>query len=307
MEAPKQKTKKQKKGKNYSIKKSSLIIWGVLLLFLAITINAIYQANQSQQQLKEVEEKVSMLTNEIGQVKDTQKIDTPETDSFLRRFLNIYFSIPSTNDALKKREEDLKEFNSALDFKQSRLSKVEQQIVSMRNYGYENKEVYYLAKYVVQVATKEKEPKNFTSTIYIPFTKSNKGYQIVSLPYQVAYEPNEVLAKGGKEPEKTTEDKLEDKAARKNIDTFIEQFLTEYQANNKENLKYLMKDVEGLPPNRVIELLEKGYFGTKEKPIVEVSLSIENKNTSISFKQHMRLYLTLNKDNKYFIERLEHY
>lgn len=55
MEAPKQKTKKQKKGKNYSIKKSSLIIWGVLLLFLAITINAIYQANQSQQQLKEVE------------------------------------------------------------------------------------------------------------------------------------------------------------------------------------------------------------------------------------------------------------
>lgn len=300
-------TKKKKPTKKYRLNTVSYLLWGFIFLFVVTGIVSIYNGIQAKNEVKSAHKQIEQLEKNVASLQVMSTIDTPETDSLFRRFINLYFTVSKEVPKQEERQSKLAEFNNKLDYKLPSSPKVGQTVYSVRNYGYQEIDDYFLVTYTIETRTDEKEPKSFVSNVSIPFKKDKGKYTILALPYQQEYDPNALVGKSNDTLESYKGEELEDKKAQEAIKNFSEQFLTEYQANNKENLKYLMKDVEGLNANKVIELKKIRYFGTTEKPVVELALTIENKDTGISFNENMRLFLVKNSEGKYSIDTLEHY
>lgn len=82
------------------------------------------------------------------------------------------------------------------------------------------------------------------------------------------------------------------------------QFLKEYQENNKENLRYLMKDVQGLPKGWSIRSKELAVYGESEKPVVTTTIQLTQEKTGVVLNETIQLHLTTTEDGKYFIEKM---
>lgn len=301
------KKEKQKKRKKYSTTRLQKIVWAILISFIILSAMSIYSGFQAKSLADKSTKEIKKLNEELAVLKDMTEIDTPATDSFFRRFINVYYSVSTDKDEQADRVNQLSVFNKKLEYKLPTNPEVGQTVYSMRNYGYKKVDDYFVVTYTVETRTNEEKPQSFTSNVTIPFTKSEEGYTILSLPYQEEYDPNKYLANENNVLEPDKKEELDDRAVRDELKTFVEQFLTEYQANRKETLNYLMADVEGLGSNKKIELKNIQYFGTKDEPILDLDLSINNADTGIGFAEKMRLELTRTTDNKYFIETLKHY
>lgn len=281
-----------------------MIVWGLIFMFILTGIFSIASGFQAKEQATKAEKEISSLRKEITDLKDMANVDTPETDSFFRRFINLYFTVSKEVPKQEERQSKLSEFNHALDYQLPSSPKVGQTVCSVRNYGYQAVDDYFIVTYTIETKTEEDEPKSFVSNVSIPFTKEKGKYTILALPYQQEYDPNTLVGKSNDTLEPYQGETLEDKQAQERLKNFCEQFLTEYQANNKETLKYLMKEAEGLNSNHAVELKKINYFGTTENPVVELSITVENKGTGISFNENMRLDLSLNREGEYYIEQL---
>lgn len=284
-----------------------MIVWGLIFMFILTGIFSIASGFQAKEQATKAEKEISSLRKEITDLKDMANVDTPETDSFFRRFINLYFTVSKEVPKQEERQSRLSEFNHALDYQLPNSPKVGQTVYSVRNYGYQAVDDYFIVTYTVETKTEEDEPKSFVSNVSIPFRKEKGKYTILALPYQQEYDPNALVGKSNDTLEPYQGETLEDKQAQERLKNFCEQFLTEYQANNKENLKYLMKDVEVLNGNQMVELKKISCFGTAEKPVVELSITVGNKGTGISFNENIRLDLSLNSEGEYYIEQLTHH
>lgn len=300
-------TKKKKPTKKYRLTALSCLLWGFIFLFIATGIVSIHYGTQAKNEVKIAHEQIEQLAKDMAGLQAMSTIDTPETDSFFRRFISLYFTVSKEAPKQEERQSRLSEFNDELDYKLPSSPKVGQTVYSVRNYGYQEIDGYFLVTYVVETKTEEDEPKSFVSNVSIPFTKEKGKYTILALPYQQAYDPNALIGKPNDTLEPYQGEALEDKKAQERLKNFSEQFLTEYQANNKENLKYLMKDVEGLNGNQTVELKKISCFGTAESPVVELLTTVGNKGTGISFSENMRLDLSLNSNGEYYIDQLTHH
>lgn len=299
--------KKKKPPKKYRLTAISYLLWGLIFLFIATGIVSIHHGIQAKNDVKIAHEKIGQLEKDMASQQAMSMIDTSETDSLFRRFIHLYFTVSKEVPKQAERQSKLSEFNQALDFQLPSSPKVGQTVYSVRNYGYQAVDDYFIVTYTIETKTEEDEPKSFVFNVSIPFKKDQGNYTILALPYQQAYDPNALIGKSNDTLEPYQGEALEDKQAQERLQNFCEQFLTEYQANNKENLKYLMKDVEGLNGNPTVKLKKISYFGTEEKPVVELLITIGNKGTGISFNETMRLDLSLNNEGEYYIDQLTHH
>lgn len=312
---------KSKKVKTYRTNKIQLFLWILIFAFLMTGVLSIFSGFQARAKVSGAEKKINSLTSEIAELKEMENIDTPATDSFFRRFLNVYFTIDPEAASQEERIEKLKKFNAELDFKLAASPEISQSVVSMRSYGYEQVGDHYVVTYTVETkaegitrptaetaaSAEEEVVDTFVSNVSVAFKKTKKGYAILGMPYQNEYDPNQYVAEKSSTLEPYSGKELEDKETRQELKTFVEQFLTEYQNNNKENLGYLMKGVEGLGGDKEVELKSLKYYGTKKAPVVEANIVVNNGSTGIGFTENLRLHLTTSKDGKYFIESLEHF
>lgn len=311
-----------KPKKVYRTDRIRIFLWGLIFTFLITGIFSIFSGFKALSQASKAEEQIASLTSELADLKELENIDTPATDSFFRRFLNVYFTIDTETNSQEERVEKLKKFNSKLDFKLTTSPEVGQSVVSMRSYGYEKVGDHYVVTYTVETKAEgltrptletdsseneEDVVDTFVSNVSVAFKKTKNGYAILGMPYQNEYDPNQYVAEKSSTLEPYSAEELEDKETRKELKTFVEQFLTEYQNNNKENLGYLMAKVEGLGGGKKVELKSLKYYGSKKEPVVEANVVINNGETGIGFSENLRLHLTTSEDGKYFIESLEHF
>lgn len=304
-EKKKEKKKKKpfkKKGGNYQKDPIRLFIWAVIVVFIVSGVLAVKNANEAKKSVQEYKGSIEELNQTLEAVTMKQAISTPQTDAFLTRFLTIYFTVPNDREALEQRLEKLQPYNKNLDFRLSTPPKESQQVVTIENYGYQEKDGTLEATYYIK--TQHESGLVNESFVTVRFLAIKNGYSIVSLPYQLAYEPETWIQQSKVTDSNQKLSQLDDKQAVTTIKTFVGQFLKEYQENNKENLNYLMKDVQGLPKGWTVESKELAIYGEADSPIVTTTLVLEQAETGVRFNENVQLYLTKTADGKYFIERM---
>ena len=180
-------------------------------------------------------------------------------------------------------------------------------VVNISNYGYQQKEDSYVGTFFVETKTTQEQEKTFKSIVSVDFKITKKGYQICSMPYQQSDIRNQFVTKNDQKQHEKRSDTLQDIRVKEDVQTFVEQFLKEYEQNNRDNLRYLMREVEGLPANVTVETKDFSVFNTAEKPVVDLTLILTYKDTGIMFQEGLELHLIKNTDGKYFIETIDHY
>jgi len=302
-----EKMPKKEKIKKYRVGRIQVIVWFGIFLFIGTGISSIASGFQAKTQAMQSYEAIESLKNEINDLKNMSEVDTPEADSFFRRFLNTYFTVNKEMEAQEKRVENLKVFSKAFDYQLPNTPTVGQAVSNITHYGYQKLDDYFLVTYTVETKTDEKEPQKFKYKVSIPFKKEKDGYVILALPYQLEYDLNGSVSEKTETLTAYQGELLKDEAVKEELQTFAEQFLTEYEANNKENLKYLMSDVEGLGNGKTIKLKKITYYGSQEAPVLELNITVNDADTDIGFAENIRLHLVKNADGKYFVETLDHY
>lgn len=304
---PTKKEKKPKKERSYQKNRMRIVIWAFLILFVLASVQSILLSRNAISQLRSTQTKVTVLEKKLKQVSNDQTLDVPTTNAFLTDFLKTYYSISKDREQEIKRREKLADYYAPLSYQTSSYPQTDLKVNTITNYGYQQKEDSYVGTFFVETKTTQEQEKTFQSVVSVNFKITKKGYQICSLPYQQSDIRDQFVNENKESKHEKRTDTLQDPRAKEDVQTFIEQFLKEYQENNRDNLRYLMREVEGLPANVNAETKDFSVFNTAEKPIVDLTLMLTYKDTGIMFQEGLELHLSKNAEGKYFIETIDHY
>lgn len=304
---PAKKEKKPKKERSYQKNRIRIVIWAFLILFVLASLQSILVSRNALSQLRSTQSKVTVLEKELKKISNDQALDVPTTNAFLTDFFKTYYSVSKDRDQEIKRREKLADYYAPLGYQTSTTPQTDLKVNNIMNYGYQQKGNSYVGTFFVETKTTQEQEKTFQSVVSVDFKITKKGYQICSMPYQQSDTRNTFVTKNSQARHEKRSDTLQDLRAKEKIQEFVQQFLKEYEQNNRDNLRYLMREVEGLPANVNVETKDFSVFNTAEKPIVDLTLMLTYKDTGITFQEGLELHLIKNEDGKYFIETINHY
>lgn len=304
---PAKKEKKPKKERSYQKNRIRIVIWAFLILFVLASLQSILVSRNALSQLRSTQSKVTVLEKELKKISNDQALDVPPTNAFLTDFFKTYYSVSKERDQEIKRREKLANYYAPLGNQTSSTPQTDLKVNTIMNYGYRQKGNSYVGTFFVETKTTQEQEKTFQSVVSVDFKITKKGYQICSMPYQQSDTRNDFVTKNNQRRQEKRSDTLQDLRAKEKIQEFVKQFLKEYEQNNGDNLRYLMREVEGLPANVKVETKDFSVFNTAEKPIVDLTLMLTYKDTGITFQEGLELHLIKNEDGKYFIETIDHY
>lgn len=302
-----EKEKNKKKDRAYQKNRMRKLIWAVLIVFVLASIQSIFLSRNALGRLQKTNQQVSILEKKLNKLESEQSLDAPSTNAFLKDFITTYYSVTDDRDKEMKRREKLADYYAPLNYQTGSLPSTQLEVKAIENYGYQQDGDLTIGRFFVETQTTQDKPQTFQSVVNVKFKQTSKGYQICSLPYQQSDTRNTYIEKNPKTPLESRNDLLQDQAGRERIESFIKQFLKEYEQNNQDNLRYLMKDVEGLPDNVSVKIKDLKVYGTTEKPTVNCTLTLTYKETGIEFQEGLELHLTKNAEGKYYIEQMNHY
>ncbi|MEI5995630.1 conjugal transfer protein [Candidatus Enterococcus mansonii] len=292
---------KKKKG-NYEKNPVRMLIWGAILAFILSGLLAVKNSNTAIKEVHTYKERISKLESTLEKVSQQQLLNLPETNAALKRFLTLYFTIPIERSKQDERERSLQGYNNSLSFRLVNQPKESQVVSILENYGYQERNGVTEATFYLK--TKAENGQENESFVTVRFSQSKKGYTIHSLPNQLAYAPEKWIAHDKAKTTAVPNQPLDDKKAVSEVKTFVVQFLKEYQENNQENLRYLMKDVQGLPKGWTIHSKELAIYGESKNPVVTTTLQLTQEKTDIVLSETIQLHLTTTEDGKYFINEM---
>ena len=302
-EKPTKKVKKFKKKKgNYEKNPIRMLIWGAIFAFILSGLLAVKNSNTAIKEVHTYKERIAKLETKLEKMNQQQLLNIPETNAALKRFLTLYFTVPMERAKQDERERLLQVYNPSLSFRLAAQPKESQSISVLENYGYQERNGVTEATFYLK--TRSEGGQENESFVTVRFSQSKNGYTIHSLPNQLAYEPNVWIAHDKVKTPGIPNKPLDNKKAVSEVKTFVAQFLKEYQENNQENLRYLMKDVQGLPEGLTIQSKELAIYGEPESPVVTTTLLLTQAGTDIVLSETIQLYLTTTEDGKYFIEKM---
>lgn len=292
---------KEKKGINGKI--LARFLWAIILCWLGFTgfsfvrMNALMNTN-------------IRLENEISELQEnTKNVNLLNQDSsldlFLKRYVTNYLSINDNEEQMQNRINILESMSAKdLNYENQKLEVGSQSLISITPFAYEFHKTYDLATYnVTYRLTVEEEEKTYTVAINIPIQrKDDQKYLVVAEPFITTFDVNDLNGYGDRlESSLRKQEKISDLNELSSIQSFLEQFLTMYQEGNIDQLRYLMANPEGLNNQYEIYLDRFDAYGTSDKPVLEVFILLRQKDTSISYEQHMHLELET-REGKYFVE-----
>lgn len=303
----KKKEKKTKKSTNARANNVRKFIWVVLILFLFSSGLAIVRSNVVATKLSNTNKQLVKLEKQLTQMRTSQQINVPTTDAFFKTFIKLYCEQFQDYEKQRQRKEELDQYLKGMGTMTDQIPRVDTEVTKIENYGYDRKGDDTVGKFWIEMRTKSDTPQTFHFFLYVPFRMIKGTYQLTGYPYQQSDQRHALFSGKVADVHESPTMVLQDQRAVEKIKKFVEQFLTEYQENNRENLHYLMKEVEGLPEGINVQINEFRVFHTEDAPVVELTLLLSYGETGVSFEENMQLELAKTSDGNYFIEQLIHY
>lgn len=304
----------------------------VVISFLVILGLALYGSIRAigfSSNLSSLENNVSDLKTDLDNTKDEQQqlFDNYALNSYVQDFLTIYFHLTDKSEEQAKRSEQLKEyFAKNIELPSGEYQGINRTLLSFQLVSQSKKKDYYSLVYKVKYKLtgkqlKEKEvekdgqkvkerteenlDKDVINYITVDVHEEKGLYTVVSLPYFVS----KVDKKGKFDGlvDKTEVTVVDDNSTVDSLKEFTELFMKKYASGTKEDLQYLMSEVEGLYGTFSFVRLDGFDVYKIDDNLYRIKTRVILKDSVLDYIHYENFYLTVSKkDNKFFVEKLEH-
>lgn len=282
-------------------RKNKFIIFTVWFLVFSILSSSIFLiATKGMDKIK--------LSNNINAIEKIENqiqgipIYNARTDNFAKNFATLYINYDREKQQERKKALELLSLENLKD-NIADTSDVERSLNSIRLYSVEDKEKdVQVYKYIVSYSLKNKDnKKNKQEILNVPVKIIDNNYLVCDFPY-FSDIPRDI-AKGSYQEKEV---KLEtEKDKRQELETFTKDFFKKYTTYKKEEMQYIMRNPESLSGKEFNTLENFEVYKDNDKYLVITTVVIQEKDFKLSTREKFRLTIIV-KDDKYFVEKLEH-
>ena len=282
-------------------RKNKFIVFTVWFLVFSILSSSIFLiATKGMDKIK--------LSNNIKAIEKIENqiqgipIYNARTDNFAKNFATLYINYDREKQQERKKALELLSLENLKD-NMADTSDVERTLNSIRLYSVEDKEKdVQVYKYIVSYTLKNKDnKKNKQEILNVPVKIIDNNYLVCDFPY-FSDIPRDTATGSYQEKEV----KLEaEKDKRQELESFTKDFFKKYTTYKKEEMQYIMKNPESLSGKEFNTLENFEVYKDNDKYLVITTLVIQEKDFKLSTREKFKLTIIV-KDDKYFVEKLEH-
>lgn len=261
--------------------------------------------------------KVSSLNKEVVTIQQKSKEEasnsvvlTPEIESFMNRFVALYMAVSEDSETQKLRQETLmndyfaqgiKEGNSIFSGKRTLKSAA---FISLKKVSGISTASYKVT-YIIETKGEDDQTKEVAASqlLNIPFQTSKAGSRVISYPYFSALKENKEKAKILDYDPNDFESV--DGHIRREVMTYIEEFLEKYAKSSSADMRYMMDDPEGLQGSASVDEVAGKVFKEKDYFVVKAVVKFKDKGTELIWQENMS-FEVVKKSGKYYVQKLNH-
>lgn len=282
-------------------RKNKFIIFTVWFIVFSILSSSIFLiATKGMDKIK--------LSNNINAIEKIENqiqgipIYNARTDNFAKNFATLYINYDREKQQERKKALELLSLENLKD-NMADTSDVERSLNSIRLYTVEDKEKdVQVYKYIVSYTLKNKDnKKNKQEILNVPVKIIDNNYLVCDFPY-FSDIPKDTATGSYQEKEVKLET---EKDKRQELESFTKDFFKKYTTYKKEEMQYIMKNPESLSGKEFNTLENFEVYKDNDKYLVIATVVIQEKDFKLSTREKFRLTIIV-KDDKYFVEKLEH-
>lgn len=282
-------------------RKNKFIIFTVWFIVFSILSSSIFLiATKGMDKIK--------LSNNINAIEKIENqiqgipIYNARTDNFAKNFATLYINYDREKQQERKKALELLSLENLKD-NIADTSDVERSLNSIRLYTVEDKEKdVQVYKYIVSYTLKNKDnKKNKQEILNVPVKIIDNNYLVCDFPY-FSDIPKDTATGSYQEKEVKLET---EKDKRQELESFTKDFFKKYTTYKKEEMQYIMKNPESLSGKEFNTLENFEVYKDNDKYLVITTLVIQEKDFKLSTREKFKLTIIV-KDDKYFVEKLEH-
>ena len=273
-------------------------VWFIVFSILVLSIFLITTKGMDKIKLSNNIKAIEKIENQIQGI----PIYNARTDNFAKNFATLYINYDREKQQERKKALELLSLENLKDNMADTLD-VERTLNSIRLYSVEDKEKdVQVYKYIVSYTLKNKDnKKNKQEILNVPVKIIDNNYLVCDFPY-FSDIPKDT-ATGSYQEKEVKLDSEKDK--RQELETFTKDFFKKYTTYKKEEMQYIMKNPESLSGKEFNTLENFEVYKDNDKYLVITTVVIQEKDFKLSTREKFRLIIIV-KDDKYFVEKLEH-
>lgn len=298
------------KARKIQTKGMRRVFWGVILFLSVSGVLAFLQTQGLRIKVSSLNKEVSAIQQKSKAAASNSVVLTPEIESFMNRFVALYMAISEDNDTQKLREETLlkeyfaqgiKEDNSIFSGKRTLKAA---SFVSLKKVSGVSTAIYKVT-YVIETKGEENQSKEVSARqlLNVPFQSSKAGSRVISYPYFTALQENKEKAKI-LDYDPSDYDSV-DGDTRREVMTYIEEFLEKYAKSSSKDMRYMMDNPEGLQGSASVDQVTGQVFKKKNHFLVKASVKFKDRGTELLWQENMS-FEVVKKSDKYYVQKLDH-
>lgn len=273
-------------------------VWFIVFSILSSSIFLIATKGMDKIKLSNNINAIEKIENQIQGI----PIYNARTDNFAKNFATLYINYDREKQQERKKALELLSLENLKD-NIADTSDVERSLNSIRLYTVEDKEKdVQVYKYIVSYTLKNKDnKKNKQEILNVPVKIIDNNYLVCDFPY-FSDIPKDTATGSYQEKEVKLET---EKDKRQELESFTKDFFKKYTTYKKEEMQYIMKNPESLSGKEFNTLENFEVYKDNDKYLVITTVVIQEKDFKLSTREKFRLTIIV-KDDKYFVEKLEH-
>ena len=273
-------------------------VWFIVFSILSSSIFLIATKGMDKIKLSNNINAIEKIENQIQGI----PIYNARTDNFTKNFATLYINYDREKQQERKKALELLSLENLKD-NIADTSDVERSLNSIRLYTVEDKEKdVQVYKYIVSYTLKNKDnKKNKQEILNVPVKIIDNNYLVCDFPY-FSDIPKDTATGSYQEKEVKLET---EKDKRQELESFTKDFFKKYTTYKKEEMQYIMKNPESLSGKEFNTLENFEVYKDNDKYLVITTVVIQEKDFKLSTREKFKLTIIV-KDDKYFVEKLEH-
>lgn len=292
--------------KKVKMKSARIIVLIAMIFIFSSGILAWIKACVVQQQNEKLQKQINTYQKKLDNASTGISAYSPLLDHYMQDFLGIYMNIPNNTDEMKKRNKELKSYLAPNLNGTIRVSDDSQTLENATLYSVFTKNGVKIAQYQVDYTqhTKDKKDYEHSSFLNIPFKEKNHQFTVVDYPY-FTKPVNPVGHVGQLKTNYSSQQNNHTKTVRA-VSDFTKSFLDKYASSSPQEMSFLMAKPEGLNGQfKVVKVENLTVYGTRENPVVQCLITLQNSNTDIRQLENVTLKLH-QQSRTYFVDEFIH-
>ncbi|CAK1231053.1 conjugal transfer protein [Fructobacillus cardui] len=285
------------KKKALTVEKLRKVVLAIVFLFIGLMVLMTWQSSQVIKKNHQLKNSQMTLEKKLDKASTGSLSYNPLVGQYFDKFLNTYYNY--NQDKQEEWRKSMKAFfPSGFALTQLGTWSGQQSLKDHKILGIFNVDGVRTVQYAISL---ENNGKQSNLTVNIPYVQDNSKFTVVGMPY-VASDMN-TLGHVGESRLDKVDKPLNDTDVVDDVKSFTKTFLNKYVSSSKEDMALLMNDPQGLEGKVDLQGIDNiKVSGTKTKPVVTATITVQVHETDIKQNQQVRLELK-QQQKTYFVDK----